>query len=328
LGAAVRRRQFISLLGSAAIAWPRSARAQKTVPVIGFLRSTTEAGSAHLVAALKKGLAAAGFRDGEGVAFEYRFANNNHERLPALARELIDRRVAAIVGNTEAAKAAKAASATVPVVFVTGSDPIRHGLIVSFNRPGGNVTGIIFNTSGVSAKRLALLHQLVPSATVIAAILDPRGPSNPETLQGLEDAGRAIGRRIVIVRPKTVHEIEPAFAKIAQDGARALFVGPGPLFLSGRRQLIDLAARHALPASYATRQYADAGGLMSYGTSQTDAYREAGTYVGRILKGDKPAELPVVQNSKFELVINLATAKRLGLAIPPTLLAITDEAIE
>ena len=324
----MRRRHFISLLGSAAIAWPRVARAQQTVPVIGFLRTTTEAGSAHLIAALKKGLAAAGFRDGENMAFEYRFANNNHERLPALARELIDRRVAVIVGNAAAANAAKAASATVPIVFAIGSDPIGHGLVASFNRPGGNATGIIFNTSGVSAKRLALLHQLAPGQTAIAAILDPRSPSNPETLRGVEEAGRAIGRRIMVVRPKTEHEIEPAFAKIVQDGARVLFVGPGPLFLSRRRQLIDLAARHALPASYTTRQYADAGGLMSYGTSQTDAYREAGVYVGRILKGDKPAELPVVQNSKFELVINLATAKRLGLAIPPTLLAITDEAIE
>ena len=324
----MRRRDFISLLGGAAVVWPLAARAQQPVPVVGFLRSTKQAGSAHLVVALKKGLASAGFRDAENIAFEYRFADGQPNRLPALVRDLIGARVAVIVGNTISAEAAKAATMTLPIVFVTGSDPLRLGLIQSLNRPGGNVTGVVFTTGDLSAKRLALLHQLAPKAAVIGALLDVSSPSFVEVLRGVEVASRAIGRRIVIEKVASEREIEAAFTKIIQAGAGALFVGPGPLFLSRRQIIVTGAAQHALPASYATRQYVDGGGLMSYGTNQTDAYWQAGVYVARILKGDKPADLPVFLTSKFELVLNLKTARTLGVTVGPSLLALADEVID
>jgi putative ABC transport system substrate-binding protein len=324
----MRRRDFISLLGGAAVVWPLAARAQQPAPVVGFLRSTKQAGSAHLVVALKKGLASAGFRDAENIAFEYRFADGQPNRLPALVRDLIGARVAVIVGNTISAEAAKAATMTLPIVFVTGSDPLRLGLIQSLNRPGGNVTGVVFTTGDLSAKRLALLHQLAPKAAVIGALLDVSSPSFVEVLRGVEVASRAIGRRIVIEKVASEREIEAAFTKIIQAGAGALFVGPGPLFLSRRQIIVTGAAQHALPASYATRQYVDGGGLMSYGTNQTDAYWQAGVYVARILKGDKPADLPVILTSKFELVLNLKTARTLGVTVGPSLLALADEVID
>jgi putative ABC transport system substrate-binding protein len=324
----MRRRDFISLLGGAAVVWPLAARAQQPALVVGFLRSTKQAGSAHLVVALKKGLASAGFRDAENIAFEYRFADGQPNRLPALVRDLIGARVAVIVGNTISAEAAKAATMTLPIVFVTGSDPLRLGLIQSLNRPGGNVTGVVFTTGDLSAKRLALLHQLAPKAAVIGALLDVSSPSFVEVLRGVEVASRAIGRRIVIEKVASEREIEAAFTKIIQAGAGALFVGPGPLFLSRRQIIVTGAAQHALPASYATRQYVDGGGLMSYGTNQTDAYWQAGVYVARILKGDKPADLPVILTSKFELVLNLKTARTLGVTVGPSLLALADEVID
>ena len=325
----MRRRDFIKVIAASAGAWPLDARAQQSaMPVIGFLRSTTQDGSEHLVAALKKGLVEAGFRDGENVAIEFRFADGQHDRLPALAGELVNRPVAAIVANTVSAQAAKAATATLPIIFVTGSDPVRHGLVASLNRPGGNVTGVIFTTGDLSAKRLGLLHELVPKSAAIAALLDPNAPASREALSGLEEASRAIGRRITTINVTSEREFEAAFATIVQAGAGALFVGGGPLFLNRRRQLVDLAARHSLPASYATRQYVEAGGLMSYGTNQTDAYRQAGLYVGRVLKGYKPADLPVIQTTRFELLINLKTAKTLGIDIPPTLLARANDVIE
>jgi len=324
----MRRRDFISLLGGAAVVWPLAARAQQPVPVVGFLRSTKQAGSAHLVVALKKGLASAGFRDAENIAFEYRFAGGQPNRLPALVRDLIGARVAVIVGNTISAEAAKAATMTLPIVFVTGSDPLRLGLIQSLNRPGGNVTGVVFTTGDLSAKRLALLHQLAPKAAVIGALLDVSSPSFVEVLRGVEVASRAIGRRIVIEKVASEREIGAAFTKIIRAGAGALFVGPGPLFLSRRQIIVTGAAQHALPASYATRQYVDGGGLMSYGTNQTDAYWQAGVYVARILKGDKPADLPVILTSKFELVLNLKTARTLGVTVGPSLLALADEVID
>ena len=298
------------------------------MPVIGFLRSTTQAGSTHLVAALKKGLAEAGFRDGDNLAIEYRFADGQPDRLPALAGELINRPVTVIVGNGQAAKAAKAATATLPIVFVTGSDPVGQGLIASLNRPGGNVTGVVFTTAEVTAKRIGLLHELVPRSAAIAALLDRNAPASREASSGVQEAERALGRRIVFVNVASEGEFEAAFVTIVKAGAGALFVGSGPLFLNRRRELVALAARHGLPASYATRQYVEAGGLMSYGPNQTDAYREAGRYVGRILKGDSPAELPAMQMSKFELVINLQTVRALGLDVPPMLLARADEVIE
>jgi putative tryptophan/tyrosine transport system substrate-binding protein len=324
----VRRRHFITLLGGAA-AWPITGRAQQpAMPVIGFLRSTAAAGSLHLVAAFRQGLNEAGFVEGQNVAIEFRWADDRHDRLPVLAADLVRRPAAAIVANSVSAQAAKAATATTPIVVVSGSDPVRMGLVASLNRPGGNVTGVVFTTGDLTAKRLGLLHELAPKTAVIAMLLDPKYPESELVAKDAQEAGRAIGRPVLIVKVGSEREFNTAFASIVQAGAGALLVGGGPFFNSQRRQLVALAARHALPASYVNREYAEAGGLMSYGASQTDAYRRAGGYVGRILKGAKPADMPVELASKFELVINLATAKALGFEIPPMLLARADEVIE
>jgi putative ABC transport system substrate-binding protein len=326
----MKRREFITLLGGAAAAWPLAARAQQPrVPIIGFLRSTTAAGSAHLMAAFRQGLSEAGFVDGQTVAVEYRFADDRADRLPGLAAELVARQVALIVGNTAAVvRAAKTVTATTPIVFVTGSDPVKTGLVASLNRPGGNITGVTFTTIDLAAKQLGLLHELVPGTSVIAVLRDPNGPEPEAELSAVEDAGRAIGRQVLIVKAASEREFAGAFATIRQSGAGALLVRGGLVFLSQRGQLVALAIRHGLPASYVTRDYADVGGLMSYGASQTDAYRRAGIYAVRILKGAKPGELPIDLPTKFELIINLATAKAFGLEIPPMLLARADEVIE
>jgi putative ABC transport system substrate-binding protein len=324
----MRRRDFITLLGGGVAAWPLVARAQQPAPIIGFLRSTGADASAHLVEAFRRGLLETGFVEGQNVVIEYRWADDQRQVLPGLAADLVRRQVAVIVGNSVSVQAAMAVTAETPIVFVVGLDPARTGLVTSLNRPGGNVTGVVFDTIEVSAKRLGLLHELVPKAVVIAVLLDPNLPDFETELTSAEAAGRAIGRQILILKIERESQFNAAFSTIAQAGAGALLVGSGPLFLTHRLQIVALAARHALPASYVTRQYPEAGGLMSYGPSQTDAYRRAGIYVGRILKGTKPGDLPVELPTKFDLVINLKTAKALGLDITPTLLARADEVIE
>ena len=323
----MRRRDFVTLLGGAAT-WPLAARAQQAVPVIGFVRSTSLADSTRLVTAFRQGLEEAGFVESKNVTIEYRWAENQPDRLPALVADLIRRPAAVIVGNTPPALAAKAATAAIPIVFVVGGDPIRLGLIASLNRPGGNATGVVFTTTDLTAKRLGLLHELVPKAAVMAALLDPNAPEHETELRDLEAAGRAIGRQILFVKAADERDFAAGFGTIVQAGAGGLLLGSGALLFSRRRQLATLAARHALPAISPTRNFAEAGGLMSYGASFTDAYRRAGHYAGRILKGEKPGDLPVELASKFELVINLATAKGMGLDIPPMLLARADEVIE
>ena len=325
----IGRREFITLLGGAAAAWPLAARAQRpAMPVIGFLRSTTAAGSAHLVTAFRQGLIEAGFVEGQNVAIEHRWADDHHDRLPALAADLVRRQVAVIVANAVSAQAAKTATSTIPIVAVTGIDPVRTGLIASLNRPGGNVTGVMFTVNDLTAKRLGLLHELVPKAAVIGVLLDTNVPEVELEVRDAEEAGRVIGRQVLIVKATSELEFNAAFSTVVQAGAGALLVGGGPFFLSKRRQLVALATRYVLPANYVTRQYPEAGGLMSYGPSQTDAYRRAGIYAGRIIKGEKPGDLPVQLPTKFDLVINLGTAKALGFEIPPMLLARADEVIE
>jgi putative ABC transport system substrate-binding protein len=325
----MRRRDFITLLGGAAAAWPLMARAQQlAMPVIGFLRSTRAAGSSTFVAAFLHGLAEAGLVEGQNVSIEYRWAEDQHDRLAGLAADLVGRRVSVIVANSVSARAAKAATATIPIVFVTGSDPVRIGLVDSLNRPGGNITGVSFVTVDLMAKRLGLLHDLIPQSAVIAALIDPNIAEH-ETERGVvAAAGRAIGLQVDVLETGSEREFEGAFAMFVQRKAGALLLGSGAFFISRRRQLIGLAARHALPACYAQREYVETGGLMSYGTSQTDAYRRAATYVGQILKGEKPSNLPVQFPTKFDLVLNVGTAKSLGLEFPPKLLALADEVVE
>jgi putative ABC transport system substrate-binding protein len=323
------RRQFISVLGSAAAAWPMVARGQQpAMPVVGFIRSTTATGSAHLVGAFRQSLREAGFVEGQNVTVEYRWGNDQRERLPELVADLLRWRVAVIVANNAAARAAKAVTTTVPIVVVTGVDPVGTGLVASLNRPGGNVTGVVFTTGDLAAKRLGLLHELVPKASAVSVLLDPNAPGTPAELRGVEEARRAIAPQILVVKAASEGELNTAFATIGQAGAGALSVGGGPLFLSHRRQIVALATRYGLPAMYVARPYVEAGGLIGYGPNQSDAYRRAAGYVGRILKGEKPGDLPVELASKFDLTINLATAKGLGLAIPPMLLARADEVIE
>jgi putative ABC transport system substrate-binding protein len=325
----IKRREFITLLGGAAVAWPLAAHAQQpAMPVVGFLRSTAAAGSAHLVTAFRQGLAEAGFIEGQNVAIEYRWADDRLDRLPGLAADLVRRPAAVIAANSLAAEAAKVATATTPIVFVTGVDPVRTSLVASLNRPGGNVTGVIFTTTDLAAKQLGLLHELVPKAAVIAVLQAPNQLELEVFLSDVEAAGRAIGRQILFVNAASEREFNAAFATMVKAGAGALLVRGGAVYLSQRRQLVALATRHVLPAVYALREFVEAGGLMSYGSSITDAYRKVGTYAGRILKGEKPANLPVQLATKFELVINLGTAKALGLEVPPTLLARADEVIE
>jgi putative ABC transport system substrate-binding protein len=326
----MRRREFITLLGGAAVGWPLAAKAQQPgVPVIGFLRSTSLADAAHLVNAFRQGLKEAGFVEGQNVAIEYRSAEDQGDRLPVLVGDLVRRHVTLIVGNTPSVLAAKAATTTVPIVFASGDDPVKDGLIASLSRPGGNVTGVSFLNSALAAKRLELLHQIVPIATIIAAMLqNPVSSGIQAERRDLLAAGQAIGQQLIVVDVSSAHEIETAFTNLVQRGAKAAYVGTGAFMNSQRERIVALAARHGVPAIYNWREAVAAGGLMSYAPSITDAYRQAGVYAGRILKGEKPGDLPVMLPTKFELVINVNTAKTLGVEIPDKLLALADEVIE
>jgi putative tryptophan/tyrosine transport system substrate-binding protein len=326
----VNRRKFITLLGGGAATWPLAARAQQpAMPVVGLLRSTPAAPFAALVAALRQGLGDEGYVEGRNVAIERRYADNQLDRLPGLAADLVHRQVSVIVGNTAAVEAARAATATIPIVFVIGEDPVKSGLVASLNRPEANLTGVtFFGGSQLNAKQLELLRDLVSNTSVFAVLGDINYPAFEAGLPALETASRALGRQMVVVKISSEREFEGAFAEIVQAGANALLVSGSAFFTSQRRALVALAARHAIPAIYDQRDFVVDGGLISYSASFTGAYRQAGTYVGKILKGAKPSELPVLQPTTFELVLNLKTAKTLGLEVPPTLLARADEVIE
>ena len=324
----LKRRDFITLLGGAATAWPLAVRAQQAaMPVVGFIRPSRAEEAGHLVAAVRQGLREAGF-PGDKYAIEARWANGRIELLPKLAAELIDLKVAAIVASVDPARAAKAATTSIPIIFVTGADPVAAGLVSSINRPGGNLTGVSFYDVPVTGKRLALLRELVPKAEIIAVMQDSNFSILEEESREIEAAARNLGQKIVVFKVGTAQEIDAVFSAIAKSGAGALFVGAGQFFNSRRNQLVGLAALHAIPASYALTGVVTAGGLMSYGASQTDAYRRAGVYVARILKGEKPGDLPVELPVKYELAINLKTAKALGLIVPPSLVALADEVIQ
>jgi putative ABC transport system substrate-binding protein len=328
-GEAMRRREFIRLSSSTVVAWPLTARAQQSaVPVIGFLRSTSAAGSEHLVTAFEQGLKDAGFVAGQNVAVDYRWGNDQSDRLAGLAADLIRRQPAVIIGNILTSRAVIAATTTIPIVFVGGTDPVREGLVANLNHPGGNVTGVVFTAADLVAKRLGLLHDLVPKPAAIAALLHPGAPGAEFQMKEVEQAGQTIGRQVLIVKVTDEHEFHAAFATMVQQSVGGLLIGGGPYFQSRRRQLAALATRYALPSSAPDRSYAEAGVLMSYGSSQADAYRRAGNYAGRILKGERPANMPVELATKLDLVINLATAKALDLNIPPNLLTLADEVIE
>lgn len=326
----MRRREFIGLVGSA-VAWPVTARAQQTaVPVIGFVSSLSAKDAARIVAAFQLGLKETGFEDGRNVAIDYRWAEGQYDRLPALAADLVNRPVAVIaaISGTPTALAAKAATRTIPVVFAIGSDPVVQGLVNSLARPGANVTGVTFSTALLGEKRLEFLRELAPSATMIAVLVNAANPSGALEIERVTAAANAVGQQISVLNAGTPAEIDAAFGVIADKGIRGLFVTADPFFLNQRDKLVELSARHRVPTIYAEAETATAGGLVSYGASRTDAYRQAGNYVGRILTGEKPGDLAVQQATKFEVVINLKTARALGLTVPAGILLRADEVIE
>jgi len=326
----IRRREFITLLGSAAVAWPRAVRAQQpSKPTIGFLNSASPEGYAPYATAFRQGLKEAGYVDGENVTIEYRWAEGRYERLPTQAADLVHRQVAVIAAtSTPTIPVAKAATSTIPIVFTTGADPVKLGFVASLNKPGGNVTGVNFFTAELGSKQAELLHELIPAAARVGLLVNPNYPATDAMTKDTTSAASAIGLQIDVIQASDSREIEVAFGALVRNRADALLVGSDSFFVSRRLQIATLAARHAIPTVYPIRDFAEAGGLISYGASQTEAYRQAGIYTGKILKGTQPADLPVMQSTKFELVINLPTARAIGVEIPPMLLARADEVIE
>jgi putative ABC transport system substrate-binding protein len=325
----IRRREFITLLGGVAAAWPIAARAQQALPVIGFLSSSgSPADRARFLTAFRQGVREAGYVEGQNVAIEYRWAQDQYDRLPDLAADLVRRQVTMIAADTSSAMATKAATTTIPIVFVSGGDPVKLGLVASLNRPGGNITGVTFVVAELGAKQLGLLHELQPGAVRVGVLADPNYPVTASFISDVQTAALSIGKQIEVLEAPTGRDIDTVFARLAQKPIDALLVAPSPLLTNHRVQLVTLATYHRVPAIYPWRDAPEIGGLMSYGTSITDAYRQAGVYTGRIVKGEKPADLPVIQSIKFEFVINLHTARAFGLSFPPGLLAVADEVIE
>jgi putative ABC transport system substrate-binding protein len=326
----MKRRVFLSFLGGSALAWTPGARAQQPAkPVIGFLSAVSPGPFAQRIAAFQRGLNEAGYVEGQNVAIENRWAEEKYDRLPALAADLVARRVELIVTYTDAAAlAAKAATTTIPIVFINGGDPVRAGIVSSLNRPGGNVTGVSFFGVDLAPKQLALLHEVVPNAAVIAQLVDQNVPDAMAQLPAMQEAARTLGVRLVVLKIHTAGDIDAAFATMVRERARALVVGTGALLTNRRKQIIALAARHALPAIYPFREFTADGGLISYGNNVPDTFHQGGVYAGRILKGARPADLPVMLPTQFEFVLNRRTAKAMGIEIPPSVSARADEVIE